>query len=118
MPPTPRRALIKSSISRAVFCWRRERPRHRSESNSIAPPAGSSSRCRGTTRSSFGWLQGYYLDEDAEPVVDVEKVIADLLRLTEHCKLRLHEELMAAAEELFGKQGLAPSRADSPAPPR
>jgi hypothetical protein len=66
----------------------------------------------------LGWLQGYYLEENAEPVVDIEKVFADLLRLTEHCQGRPDEELMAAAEELFGKQAPAPPQAESPAPPR
>jgi hypothetical protein len=51
----------------------------------------------------LGWLQGYYLEEYAEPLVDVDKIMADLQRLTDHCKLRLGEELMAAADEVFGK---------------
>jgi len=62
----------------------------------------------------MGWLQGYYLEEDAEPVVDVDKVLADLQRLTEHCKLRLDQELMAASDQLFGKP---PAPAAEP-PPR
>src|SRR3981081_4385331 len=51
-----------------------------------------------------GWLQAYFLDDHADPAVDLDRVFADLLRLTEHCKIRLDEELMAAADELFAKQ--------------
>jgi hypothetical protein len=38
--------------------------------------------------TDLGWLRGYYLEENAEPVVDIEKVFADLLRLTQHCQSR------------------------------
>jgi hypothetical protein len=38
--------------------------------------------------TDLGWLRGYYLEENAEPVVDIEKVFADLLRLTQHCQGR------------------------------
>jgi hypothetical protein len=60
-----------------------------------------------------GWLQAYFLDDHADPVVDMEKAFADLLRLTELCRGRPDEEIMAAADELFGKQPPAP-----PAPPQ
>ena len=50
--------------------------------------------------------------------MDVEKVFADLLRLTEHCQGRPDEELMEAAEELFSKQAPAAPQAERPTPPR
>jgi hypothetical protein len=67
---------------------------------------------------TLGWLRGYFLEENAEPVVDFGKVLADLPRLTEYCKGSLDEEVMTAAEELFGKQAPAAPEPDNPPPPR
>jgi hypothetical protein len=66
-----------------------------------------------------GWLQAYFLDDHADPVVDLDRAFADLLRLTEHCRGRPDEELMAAADELFAKQPTpapAPPQAENPQP--
>jgi hypothetical protein len=68
-----------------------------------------------------GWLQAYFLDDHADPVVDMEKAFPDLLRLTEYCQSRPDEELMSAADELFAKQPTpapAPPQPESPEPPR
>jgi acid stress chaperone HdeB len=49
------------------------------------------------------WLQGFYLPEDAPPVIDVDKLLSDSATLTEHCVNRPEDDIMTAAEAVFGK---------------
>jgi acid stress chaperone HdeB len=51
----------------------------------------------------LGWLQGYYLEEDAPPVVDLDKLAADTLRLSGYCAANPQEDVISAADALFGK---------------
>jgi HdeA/HdeB family protein len=51
----------------------------------------------------MGWLQGYYLDEHAPPIVDLDKVKTDIPKLMERCTSRPDEDVMTAAEMLFTK---------------
>jgi hypothetical protein len=51
----------------------------------------------------MGWLQGYYLDEHAPPIVDLGKVKTDIRELMERCASRPDEDVMTAAEMLFYK---------------
>ena len=51
----------------------------------------------------MGWLHGYYLDEHAPPLVDFETLSADSRKLTERCEAHPEEDVMTAAEMLFGK---------------
>ncbi len=50
-----------------------------------------------------GWLQGYYLDEHETPVVDFAKLSVDSASLANRCKARPDENVMAAADRVFGK---------------
>ena len=49
------------------------------------------------------WLQGYYLPEHEPPVIDVDKLLSDSAELTEHCVNKPEDDLMTAAEAVFGK---------------
>jgi HdeA/HdeB family len=49
------------------------------------------------------WLQGYYLPEHSPPVIDVDKLLSDSAKLTEHCVNNPEDDLMTAAEAAFGK---------------
>ena len=49
------------------------------------------------------WLQGYYLPEDEPPAIDVDKLLSDSAKLTEHCVNKPEDDLMTAAEAVFGK---------------
>ena len=49
------------------------------------------------------WLQGYYLPEHEPPVIDVDKLLSDRAKLTEHCINEPEDDLMTAAEAIFGK---------------
>jgi acid stress chaperone HdeB len=51
----------------------------------------------------MGWLQGYYLDEHAPPLVDFDKLSSDSRKLTERCETHPDENVMTAAEMRFGK---------------
>ena len=51
----------------------------------------------------LGWLQGYYLEENGPPVVDLDKLSADSLRLSGYCAANPQEDVISAAEALFGK---------------
>jgi hypothetical protein len=50
-----------------------------------------------------GWLQGYYLDEHETPVVDFAKLSVDSVSLANRCKARPDDNVMAAADRVFGK---------------
>jgi len=50
-----------------------------------------------------GWLQGYYLDEHETPVVDFAKLSVDSASLANRCKARPDDNVMAAADRVFGK---------------
>jgi hypothetical protein len=49
------------------------------------------------------WLQGYYLPEHDPPVIDVDKLSSDSAKLREHCLNNPEDDLMTAAEAIFGK---------------
>ena len=51
----------------------------------------------------LGWLQGYYLEENAPPVVDLDKLAADALRFSGYCAANPQEDVISAADTLFGK---------------
>jgi hypothetical protein len=51
----------------------------------------------------MGWLQGYFLEEHVPPIVDIDKLNADLRKLMDRCESRLDEDVMMAAEMLFNK---------------
>ena len=51
----------------------------------------------------LGWLQGYYLEENGAPVVDLDKLSADRLRLSGYCAANPQEDVISAADALFGK---------------
>jgi hypothetical protein len=47
------------------------------------------------------WLQGYYLPEHEPAVIDVEKLLLDRAKLTEHCINRPEDDVMTAAEAVM-----------------
>jgi hypothetical protein len=49
------------------------------------------------------WLQSYYLSEHSPPVIDVDKLLSDSAKLTEHCVNNPEDDLITAAEAAFGK---------------
>ncbi len=51
----------------------------------------------------MAWLQGYYLPEHEPAVIDVEKLLLDRAKLTEHCINEPEEDLMTAAEAVMEK---------------
>jgi len=50
-----------------------------------------------------GWLQGYYLDDHAPAVVDFAKLSVESVSLANRCTARPDEDVMTAAERVFGK---------------
>jgi HdeA/HdeB family len=49
----------------------------------------------------MAWLQGYYLPEHGPAVIDVEKLLLDRAKLTEHCINKPEEDVMTAAEAVM-----------------
>jgi acid stress chaperone HdeB len=45
------------------------------------------------------WMAGYYSDEDAPPIVDLDKMKADAQKLGEYCAKNPDAGLITAAEE-------------------
>jgi HdeA/HdeB family len=50
----------------------------------------------------MAWLQGYYLPEHGPAVIDVEKLLSDTAKLTEHCINRPEDDVMTAGEAVLG----------------
>jgi HdeA/HdeB family len=50
----------------------------------------------------LAWLQGYYLEENGPTVVDLEKLSADVLRLSGYCTANPQEDVISAADFIFG----------------
>ena len=45
------------------------------------------------------WLQGYYSDEDASPIVDFDKMMKDAQKLGEYCAKNPDHSVITAADE-------------------
>lgn len=45
------------------------------------------------------WLQGYYSDEDASPIIDFDKMAKDARKLGEYCAKNPDHSVITAAEE-------------------
>ena len=51
---------------------------------------------------TLSWLDAYYKDEDAPPVVDTDKLVANAGKLAEFCAANPTLGLITATDELFG----------------
>jgi acid stress chaperone HdeB len=49
------------------------------------------------------WLDAYYRDEDAPPIIDTEKFVANAQKLGEYCGANPTVGLITAADKLFGE---------------
>ena len=47
------------------------------------------------------WLHGYYTDQEAPPIVDFDKMKADLTKVADYCRQNPETGLITAAEELL-----------------
>jgi acid stress chaperone HdeB len=47
------------------------------------------------------WMQGYYSDQEASPIVDFDKMKEDIGKLSEYCKANGDNGLITAAEEVL-----------------
>jgi acid stress chaperone HdeB len=52
----------------------------------------------------LAWLDGYYQDEDAPPVIDFDSLKTNAAKLKAFCGVHKDETVGAAAESLFGRQ--------------
>jgi acid stress chaperone HdeB len=52
---------------------------------------------------TMAWLNGYYMDDDASPIIDFEKMKGEAEKLGGYCAANPSIGLGTAAEELFGK---------------
>ena len=50
----------------------------------------------------LAWLQRHFLPRDAAPIIEMEKLRADGLKLNEYCAANPSKTVMEAAGELFG----------------
>ena len=51
----------------------------------------------------LAWLDAYYKDEDAPPVIDTEKLVANAKKLGEFCSANPTIGLITATDKLFGE---------------
>ena len=49
----------------------------------------------------MAWLQAYYLPEQEPAVIDVEKLLSDKAKLTEHCINKPEDDVMTNAETVM-----------------
>ena len=50
----------------------------------------------------LAWLQAHYLSKDARPVIDLEKLASDALKVTAHCDANPSKTVMEVAEAIYG----------------
>jgi acid stress chaperone HdeB len=51
----------------------------------------------------WAWLYGYYADEDADPIIDFDKLTAKGAALAEACRKTPDKDIISAAEPLYEK---------------
>jgi hypothetical protein len=49
------------------------------------------------------WLQGYHLPEHEPAVIDLDILLSDRSKLTEHCINKPEDDVLTAAEAVLGK---------------
>ena len=54
-------------------------------------------------RIIWAWLDGHYTDEQEAPIIDTNKLVDNLKKLSEHCAANPTIGLITATNELFGK---------------
>ena len=47
------------------------------------------------------WMQGYYSDQEAAPIVDFDKMKEDIGKMVDYCKANADNGLITAAEEVL-----------------
>lgn len=52
---------------------------------------------------TLAWLDAYYKDEDAPPVIDTDKLVANAGKLGEYCAANPTIGLITATDKLFGE---------------
>jgi acid stress chaperone HdeB len=52
----------------------------------------------------LAWLDGYYKEEDAPPVINTEEFVANAHKLGEYCTAHPDTDLIDAADKLFQKE--------------
>jgi acid stress chaperone HdeB len=53
---------------------------------------------------TMAWIDGYYQDEDASPIIDFDKMKANAEKLAAYCAANPSIGLGTAAEKLLGKK--------------
>jgi acid stress chaperone HdeB len=48
------------------------------------------------------WLEGYYADQDADPVIDFDQMTANATKLATYCAKNPTIGLITAAEKIYG----------------
>jgi acid stress chaperone HdeB len=51
----------------------------------------------------WSWLYGYYADQDADPIIDFDKLTAQGQRLAGYCKDHPNTDVITAAEPIYDK---------------
>jgi acid stress chaperone HdeB len=51
----------------------------------------------------LSWLDGYYKEEDAPPVIDIEQFVANAKKLGEYCAAHPNDYLIDVTDKLFQK---------------
>ena len=52
----------------------------------------------------LAWLDGYYKEENAPPVIDTDELVAKAKKLGQYCAAHPDENLIEATDKLFQKE--------------
>jgi acid stress chaperone HdeB len=52
----------------------------------------------------LAWIDGYYKEEDAPPVIDTAELVANAKKLGEYCVVHPDDYLIDATDKLFQKE--------------
>jgi acid stress chaperone HdeB len=50
----------------------------------------------------LAWLQAHYLSKDARPIIDLDKMASDALKMTTYCDANPSKAVMEAADAIYG----------------
>ena len=52
----------------------------------------------------LAWLDGYYQDADARPIIDKERFVGNAKKISEYCAKNPDVSLITATDKLFGSE--------------
>ena len=55
-----------------------------------------------TNTAVLAWLQAHYQSKDARPIIDLDKLASDALKMTEYCDANPSKTVIEVADAIYG----------------